>query len=280
MRRSNAILAVIVTLGIVSGSIASAAPSGTEGTTVYLALGDSLAASVQAGGDRHSGYAEQLFQLEQPAIPDLRLIKLGCPGETTRTFAVAKARCPYRARSQLDQAIDVLERRDVAFVTLQIGSNDLLRCFRFEAAAFDGECVDLALPRLATRLSSIVAALRAAGPDVTIVGANYYDPLLAAWTFDPDAATAIAEVWTRFNRTLEETYAGLDVPVADVEAAFSTLDASTIVHVPGLGQVPLNVARICQWTFACAEAFDPHPNTVGYSAITRAWGAALDLATP
>jgi hypothetical protein len=53
---------------------------------VYLALGDSLAASFQPKGDQHSGYAEQVFQLEQAANPDLTLAKLGCPGERTNTI--------------------------------------------------------------------------------------------------------------------------------------------------------------------------------------------------
>jgi hypothetical protein len=36
---------------------------------VYLALGDSLGVSVQPNGDTRSGYAEQVFQLEQARTP-------------------------------------------------------------------------------------------------------------------------------------------------------------------------------------------------------------------
>ncbi len=138
------------------------------------------------------------------------------------------------------------------------------------------------LPRISERLTSIVQTLReAAGPDVPIVGATYYDPLLAAWTIpglDHDAVVAIADVWTTFNDTLEQTYAALGVPVADVEGAFSATDFGTMVHVRGLGDVPINVARACQWTYACSEEFDPHPNTIGYAAMTRAWEAEIATA--
>jgi lysophospholipase L1-like esterase len=197
---------------------------------------------------------------------------------------VPKKRCPYAEGTQLAQALAVLERRDVAFVTLQIGSNDLFRCFGFRDVAFDQTCVDALLPKISARLTSIVVTLRgAAGPDVPIVGANYYDPLLAAWTIpglDHDAVMAIADVWTSFNDMLEQTYAALGVPVADVEAAFSATDFDTVVHVRGVGDVPLNVARTCQWTYACSESFDPHPNTIGYAAMTRAWESAISEPSP
>jgi lysophospholipase L1-like esterase len=274
---------VVAMLGIVLGSVA-AAPSSAEPAPgrVYLALGDSLPASYQPSGDSHSGYAEQILELEQVRLPDLRLVKLACPGERTSTIDRPKPRCPYAHGTQLGQALAVLERRDVAFVTLQVGSNDLFqRCFGFRVNAFHAACVAELLPKISARLTSIVQALReAAGPDAPIVGATYYDPLLFFWTIpgiDHDLVMANARVWTAFNDMLEQTYAALGVPVADVEGAFSATDFDTIVHVRRIGDVPINVARVCQWTYACSEKFehDPHPNTIGYAALTRAWEAAL-----
>ena len=280
--RVRSVTIIVATFTIVFGSIATAPSIAAAATgTAYLALGDSLAASYQPNGDTHSGYAEQLLQLEQAGLPDLRLVKLACPGERTSTIDRSRARCPYPEGSQLAQAVAVLGSRDVAFVTLQIGSNDLIRCFGFRGSAFDQGCVDQLLPKISARLTTIVGTLReAAGPDVPIVGATYYDPLLAAWTFpgfDHDAVVAIADVWTAFNDTLEQTYAGLGVPVADVETAFSAADFDTIVHVRRFGDVPINVARTCQWTFACSRRFghDVHPNTIGYATMTRAWEEAL-----
>jgi hypothetical protein len=65
--------------------------------------------------------------------------------------------------------------------------------------------------------------------------------------------------------------------VADIEGAFSSTDFGTIVHTGLAGNVPINVARVCQWTFACSERFDHdfHPTTFGYAVMTQAWETAL-----
>jgi hypothetical protein len=71
----------------------------------------------------------------------------------------------------------------------------------------------------------------------------------------------------------------LGATVADVEGAFSAADFDTIVQARGFGEVPLNVARICQWTLMCVtQGGDVHPNTLGYAALTRAILPAVDAA--
>ena len=274
------IIVVLAAVGVLAGTVAGPSGAAPRPGTVYLALGDSLAASVQPTGEVRNGYAEQLSQLEQSRFADLRLVKLGCPGETTRTIDVAKARCPYAEGTQLDQAVAVLERGRVGFVTLHVGSNDAFRCFDFRRGEFDMDCVDEALPQITARLTSIVETLRAADPDVPIVGANYHDPLLALWTargFPSDAVMANAAVWATVNDTIEAAYAGVDVPVADVAAAFDSAAFTPIVHVRGYGDLPLNVARICQWTYMCPEEFghDLHPTTFGYAVMTQAFRETL-----
>jgi lysophospholipase L1-like esterase len=284
--RASSVTVTLATIAVLMGPVAATTSSAEPSArSVDLALGDSLAASIQPNGDARSGYAEQVFQLEQARLPDLRLVKLGCPGERTSTFDKPKKRCPYDEGTQLAQAISVLETRDVAFVTLQIGSNDLFACFDFRRSTFDEGCVDDRLPKIATRLTSIVQTLQEAGPGVPIVGATYLDPVLALWTipgFDQNVVMANADVNARLNDTLEQTYASLGVPVADIEGTFSSTDFETIVHVRGVGDLPINVARVCQWTYECSEKYDhdPHPNTIGYAAMTRAWEAALVTASP
>jgi lysophospholipase L1-like esterase len=274
----------VAVAALVAGSLAVTVSDAAPATgTVYLALGDSLAAGVQPTGDLRSGYAVQLFQLEQAAIPDLRLIDLGCPGERTSTIDRSRHACPFEAGSQLDQAVETLTARDVAFVTLQIGSNDVFHCFRFSSATFDDACVDEVLPKMGARLTSIVQTLRAASPDTPIVGSTYQDPLLWLWTVDGipnETVTADAAVWDRMNTMLVQTYGALDVPVVDIAGAFSNGDLTTMVHVPRSGVVPLGVARICEWSFACTGAVghDPHPNTIGYAVMARAWQAVVDAA--
>ena len=73
-------------------------------------------------------------------------------------------------------------------------------------------------------------------------------------------------------------YASGDVEVADVAAAFSTTDFTTQVQLPGVGTVPLNVARICQWTWMCAPppvGPNIHANDAGYHVIADTVAARL-----
>jgi hypothetical protein len=50
------------------------------------------------------GYADQLFKVVRDRYEQLRLIKLGCGGETTRTMVVGAPWCGFPAGSQLAQA--------------------------------------------------------------------------------------------------------------------------------------------------------------------------------
>ena len=52
------------------------------------------------------------------------------------------------------------------------------------------------------------------------------------------------------------------------------------VTVPGIGSVPRNVARICQWTWECApppRGPNQHANAAGYRVIADAILAATKL---
>jgi lysophospholipase L1-like esterase len=138
----------------------------------------------------------------------------------------------------------------------------------------DVRCITQASTAVATNLSSILTTLRAAaGPSVPIVGMNYYDAYLAFW-FQGEggraAATDSKQAFVKFNDTLEGIYKAAGSPVADIEGAFSTTDFATKVISPDFGTIPLNVARICQWTWICT-AGDIHPNTEGYGVIARAF---------
>jgi lysophospholipase L1-like esterase len=103
---------------------------------------------------------------------------------------------------------------------------------------------------------------------VPIVGMNYYDPLLVYWFTSPaDAATANQMV-VQFNDVLHAVYDAAGVPVADAETAFSTTDWTLV------NGIPLNVERICEWTWMCS-IFDLHANTAGYGVIAQAFEQVL-----
>jgi lysophospholipase L1-like esterase len=249
----------------------------------YLSLGDSLAAGVQPIGDpdrefrTNEGYADQLYAIARKEVPKLSLVKLGCPGETTASMWNGGI-CDYPRGSQLQEAVAFLEahRAFVAFVTIDIGANDF-------PCTTDLSCVPGGVASVQSNLPVIMAALRAAaGPDVPIVGMELYNPFLAYWFAGPDGqefarATTFGAV-VPLNDMLEGIFAAAGAPTADVEGAFSTTDFETLVPLPGAGDVPLNVASICVWTWVCAPAPygpDNHANSAGYGVIANAFAAEL-----
>lgn len=244
-------------------------------TYYYVSLGDSLAAGYQPTGSLDQGYADQLFTALQAEIPSLQLVKLGCYGETTATMTTGGV-CPYRHGSQLAQAVAFLQRHQgsVVLITIDIGANDEDCSIR----PLDRRCIIHGLTAIETHLPAILTALRAAaGPGVPIVGMNYYDPDLALWLQGRGGRAAAKESlppFLRFNDTLERIYKAAGSPVADVEGSFSTTDFATKVVSPDFGTIPLNVARICQWTWMCAPpplGPDIHANTEGYGVIAGAF---------
>ena len=130
------------------------------------------------------------------------------------------------------------------------------------------------MPAITTNLPIILAALReAAGPGVPIIGMNFYDPFLASVWFSNPAGlgTEIAQA-IGLNSIFNSIYAAAGIPVADVESAFQTTVTTAV------GGVPLDVVRICTWTWMCAPAPlgpDIHANVAGYHVIALAFEAKL-----
>jgi hypothetical protein len=69
-----------------AATLTPAARADDSATIYYLSLGDSLAASFQPNGDLTDGYAEQLYASLVADQPKLRLVKLGCGGESTASM--------------------------------------------------------------------------------------------------------------------------------------------------------------------------------------------------
>jgi len=263
----------------------------------YLSLGDSLSVGVQPSGSgtllpTNDGYADQLFDSikgtfntagAQPR--ELRLTKLGCPGETLDDMANGGS-CPYFAGSQLAAAVDFLTDNagKVHLVTIDMGGNDF-RNAGCVGATVDMDCANTASAQIATDLAAVLAALRnAAGPDTTIVGMNYYNPYLATWLEDAAGqvlAVESAQAVAIAMDFLGTTYATAGMPMADVAAAFESDDFSTMVpsSQPAPNDVlPVNVANICDLTYMCDPdpvGPDIHANFAGYSLIATELEAVL-----
>src|SRR2546421_12292000 len=265
---------VIVVAALALGAAGAAPASGADGRTEYLALGDWLAFGSQPSGVFDQGYVQQLYGSLHAQQPSLKLTNLGCPGETSRSL-VAGGKCPYPGGvSQLEAALTFLRahRHQVRLVTIDIGGNDVNGCVSF-ATGIDQDCFHQALLTLALNLFGTVIALRHAAPDATIAGMTYYDTALAAYLVGP-AGQALAKqslpLIHQFNGLLTLIYRLGRIRVADVAGAFSTDDMTTMV-----GGLPLDVARICQWTWMGGAKPDIHANTAGYGVIAKAFAAVL-----
>jgi lysophospholipase L1-like esterase len=241
----------------------------------YVALGDSLATGAQpapsgelgglnAANGTNRGYVDDLYAAERAKIPNLQLRNFGCGGETTRSMingGFVDVVCGYVNSSQLVEAVAFLQTHpgQIAFVTIDIGANDLL----------SGGGV----PAIAANLPVILDRLRhAVGAGVPIVGMNYYDPFLAPLWFGTHDLTALqGEVANdiALDGFFDSVYAAAGDPDADLLDAFSTTDLT--IQPDGL---PLDVERICQWTWMCAVG-NIHANDAGYAAIAQAFEQVL-----
>jgi lysophospholipase L1-like esterase len=249
--------------------------------TYYLALGDSLAQGVQLGptGDviTNQGYADDLYAQFQPRIPGLQLAKLGCPGETT-TSMIEGGVCPYPEGNQLAAAVSFLKTHTVSFVTIDIGANDVDGCIS-STGAIDQNCVQAGFKSTAANLPYILGRLKLAAPHAQIVGMNYYDPFLAAWTLVANGKAVATESLasaTEFNVILGSIYKVFGVPVADVATAFRTYNFAAVP----VENLPVNVFMVLSWTYMGAPpplGPDFHCNAAGYAAIAGAFASQITL---
>ena len=277
---------------------AKLAPSGRHGRPVYyVALGDSLSQGVQPATpplppgvtlgqsiETDAGYANDLYAHYRRAFGGaLSLVKLGCPGETSTSMLTgAGSPCTYPQGSQLAAALAFISahRSEVKLITIDIGANDIDGCPT--ATGISQSCVTQGFDTVGHNLPLILGALRkAAGRGTVIAGMNLYDPFLADYltgTAGQQLATESVSLNESFNQLLGQNYRAFGAATADVQDAFSTTNFTTTAPLPGVGTVPLNVARICEWTWMCAPSpVGPniHANANGYRHIAAAFERAI-----
>jgi lysophospholipase L1-like esterase len=267
-----------------AGSVTPSAGPAVTGPTYYLSLGDSLAQGVQpnasgASVPTNNGYADRIYAVLRTEQPSLRLVKLGCSGETTHTM-IDGGICAYPAGSQLAEAERFLRehRGHVPLVTIDIGANDPNSCFLSQLQLSEiPSCMSESINQTLRDLRTIMAGLRAAGGNATIIAMSYYVPELAGW-LDGKTGEEIAVLTERllagYNLLLDRIYAHYGARVANVFAAFHSADFTDKVRLSGRGVLPRNVATICTWTWACASwprGPNEHANDIGYGIIALAF---------
>lgn len=266
---------------------ASATEISTSDSTFLLAIGASVSVGVQPtvrhayGQPTREGYANELILMEAARGVTMHLMQTGCPGETTRQVLNGADRCYASGDSQLLRAVAFLRthRAQEGVVTLDLGFNDVQGCFRHQTV--DTACVVAGMNPLRFQLSQIITALKTvAGPHVSFVGINHYDPYLAAALTGPTGrafADASVTAIDLLNSTLAMVYSQYSIPVADVATSFHTF-VRTTVSVDGIGAVGENLAQICSLTWMCQEPpLGPnlHPTDQGYKRIADTIAALL-----
>lgn len=257
----------------------------------YVSLGTSLSVGVLPDPSgvllpSDDGYADVLYdriKLEFEATGtqprELRLIKLGCPGETLKKLAEGGS-CPYLAGSQLAAAADFLDSNagNIHLVTIDMGANDF-RNADCIGAMVDVDCVNAVSIEIAMELAPVLAALNtAAGSGTTIVGMNYYNPYLASWLDGPEGevlAVQAKDAAIIFTNMLAMTYETAGIPMADVATAF---DSNNFDMAPPPDELlPVAVANICAFTYMCDTVLGPdiHANRAGYRLIADTLEATL-----
>ena len=251
----------------------------------YLALGDSLATGVGATPGR--SYVDDLYAAELRRTPDLRLANLGCAGDTTTRMIHGGTCRDYQTGNQLGDAEEFLatHRGHVAFVTLDIGGDDIVGC-AVNVVSVNPTCVTRALAEVSSNLPVILSGLRRTGGKVPIVGMSYYDPALAAYVTGPPffpgtdnhaLARASLSMLDRLNNDLREIYKRFGVVVANGQGAFHSSDWKTTGVYEGK-KVPQNVADVCNWTHMCmTDGGRPniHTNDTGHALLATAFERAL-----
>lgn len=275
------VAAMTIVLGTPGLATADEAADGKD-ATYYISLGDSLASGYQPDVDKDTdvAYTDQLYTQLKQRTPGLKHIRLGCTAETTESL-LKGGKCDYpNAKSQLDAALKAMAQHHgkVAYVTLSVGANDILLNCVSPAGTLDGACLNSRSQTMATNLAQIAGALRKAGAqDTQFVGSTYHNPFLATWLLGAEgqqAAKESAPLLEAANTGITQVYKSTGFKVADLPGTFSSNDFTTQVNVPGAGEVPANVAKICQLTWACTKN-DPHPNAEGHKVIAGAFAAEL-----
>jgi lysophospholipase L1-like esterase len=284
-RRILALATVAAALAVLPSAASAATPR------YYLALGDSLSQGMQPNAhgvlrDTNQGYVNDLFKTERAHARNLRLVQLGCGGETSTSMLTGKGNasnarkfhCPVTHGSQLAAAVRFLKahhsRGQVPLVTIDIGANDVDGC---ASAANVGACVTAGTTAIKHNVPKILAALKKAAPAGTkFVGMNLYDPVLSGYfSSNPNTrslAAASPLLLKEVNDDLTSADAKAGFKTADVADAFHSYD-STLTAFQG-SQVPDNVATVCNWTWACtAPPRGPsiHANQHGYAVMASAF---------
>jgi hypothetical protein len=274
--------------GAVDTTLTSSSTVNATSTDFYLAIGASTSLGYQpmgvAGGREHAtktSYANDVLSIEAKRGVQLDLHQLGCPGETYASMLTAVDHCFPVSNGQLIQATRFLRSHHNAtgLVTIDLGFNDVRACLT--RPTINEACANAGLSGVRTSMAKVLGALKAAaGPHVHLVGMLVDDPFLGHYLNGASGkvnAAQTLQIMDSLNSIMRANYDLAQIPVVDVAAVFKSGD-QTLVPLAGVGNVPTNVATVCELTWMCKPAPwgpDDHPNNAGHLAIANSIVAAL-----
>jgi lysophospholipase L1-like esterase len=235
--------AVMLVVGATGGVIGATAASAST-PLYYVAMGDSLGAGVGASPISNS-YVNQIYQHELARIPGLVLKNFSCSGATTASVINGPNCVGAATQLALAKAFLKAHKGHVAFVSIDIGANDVDGCSN--GTTTSTACMTNGLAAVNTNLPQILSALKSVYPGIRIVGMNYYDPFLASWLTGPSGEALAQQSLTlsdSFNSLLTSVYAAAGFPTAGVATAFLT-DALSLTGTYNSQTEPENVANVC-----------------------------------
>ena len=223
-----------------------------EGDEYYVALGDSLAAAVGVPGYTE-GYVSQVHRqlsLRDGTVYGLR--NFGVSGETSGTMLI---------RGQLAEAAAFGQNNDVAYVTIDIGANDLLGhlassdCNEVATAAACRTRIDASLEAYQGNLEAILDEIAAAFPEATVIFLLAYNPFSLGFEDEVAFESQSNEVLQRLNQIAVQMAGDQGFLVAD---GFTPMRGTTTATTHMTDTPP-----------------DIHPNVLGYDVLTAAVLTAL-----
>ena len=247
----------------------------------YLALGDSLAYGMQIGHLKEeiasgkvtassfdTGYVNLITLKLKKENPDLHVINLGCPAETTSSFidgpcGYATTGAPFGSTplplhhtykgSQLSTAIRILRGHNynVKLITLDLGINDL-RAIELKCSSSPNfqDCLKQGWPmaeiKVDNNLKVILKKIRSAAPHTKILVMTYYNWLALQ---HPSSNNEVRQL----NKIITQSANSVGATTVDVFPSFNDSD---------------NIrSHLCKLSLICGPTKDLHPTNAGYRLI-------------
>ncbi|MFQ5522464.1 MAG: SGNH/GDSL hydrolase family protein [Acidimicrobiia bacterium] len=223
-----------------------------DGASYYVALGDSLAANVGVTRPR-DGYVSRFHaELERRDGTTYGLRNFGISGETSGSLIQG---------GQLDDALAFMEANNVAYVTIDIGANDLLGhvgspdCGEDLGTPACQERITDSLDAYRTNLELILDRISEAAPNATIIFLQAYNPFSLGMSS-----------FVEFENQSNEAVQALNAVAAEVAGARGVLIADGFTPMLGTTSVTTHMTE---------SPPDIHPKPIGFDILAVALAEAL-----